>query len=119
MFRTLRTSALAALVLLAMTAGPTWADEVIADVPFAFTVNGQTLPAGTYRVDRDVTDPLLLIVHEVDGPHSAALALTRPIDGRDPAGSTPALQFTHHDGTYRLSAVWESASEGQALMNAR
>src|SRR5690606_1932819 len=62
MFRTLRMSALAALVLLAMTAGPAWADEVIADVPFAFTVNGQTLPAGTYRVDRDVTDPLLLIV---------------------------------------------------------
>ena len=119
MFRTFKFSALAALVLLAVTAGPARADEVVATVPFAFTVNGQEMPAGTYRVDRDVTDPLLLIIHEVGGPHAFAMAIARPADGRDPAGSTPALQFTHDGGTYRLHAVWESASDGQTLMSTR
>ncbi len=119
MFRMFRISALAALVLLSVTAGPARADEVTATVPFAFTVNGQPMPAGEYRLERDVTDPLLLVVHEVNGPHAFAFAFVRPAGGHDPAGSTPALQFTRHDGTYRLSAVWESASDGQMLVSTR
>ncbi len=110
---------LAALALLAFTAGPARADDVLATVPFAFSVNGQPMPAGTYHVDRDTTDPLLLVIHEVNGPHAVKLVMARPADGRDPAGSTPALQFAHHDGTYQLKAVWESAYEGQVITTVR
>lgn len=115
MFRFTRLSIGGALAMLVVTAGAARAAEVVANVPFEFRVNDQTLPAGKYVVERDPIDPALLVIREVGSPHSTALAMVRPAAGHDPAGSTPALQFRRDDGAYELRAVWETASEGHVL----
>ena len=41
-----------------------------------------------------------------------AIVMTIPADGHDPAGNKPALTFSRFENGYRLSTIWESASEG-------
>jgi hypothetical protein len=82
-------------------------------VPFPFVVNGQTLPAGKYMVQRDdMSSSVLLIRGEENTNRRATFVSTTPDGGHDPAGSRPALAFTRHENQYRLSSIWESANEG-------
>ena len=46
---------------------------------------------------------------------SVAVALTVHADGRDPAGSEPALVFTRSENAYQLSQIWDSRSDGREL----
>ena len=46
---------------------------------------------------------------------SAAVVLTVHADGRDPAGTQPALVFTRSENAYQLSQIWESPSNGREL----
>jgi hypothetical protein len=85
-----------------------------ATVPFAFEVNGHTLPAGTYLIQRDdMTSPSVLIIREANKTHAAAAVVTTiPDGGQDPAGSRPALTFKRHENEYQLASVWESPGDG-------
>jgi hypothetical protein len=95
-------------------AGPAQAQEVIVKVPFAFVVQGKTLPAGTYEVSRGTDDRAAMVIRGEDANRkSMAIVLTMPADGHDPAGDRPALTFSHFENGYRLSTIWESATEGQ------
>jgi hypothetical protein len=111
---TIRNTVLAASAILLLAGGTAQASTtpiVKAKVPFAFTVNGRTLPAGSYTVERDDTSRALLI-RGTGNTHAGATAITIRDGGRDPAGSKPALTFKQHEGQYRLSGIWESATEG-------
>ena len=46
---------------------------------------------------------------------SATVVLTIRAEGRDPAGTQPALVFTRSEHTYQLSQIWESPSDGREL----
>jgi hypothetical protein len=108
-----------AVVALGVCAGSAQAEthEVIVKVPFAFAVQGHSLPAGKYVVSRVSDDPSALIIRGEDvNKKSIAIFLTMPADGHDPAGDTPALTFSRFENGYRLSTVWESASEGQQML---
>ena len=89
-------------------------EEVIVKVPFAFVVQGRTLPAGNYVVSRATDDQSVMVIRGEDANRkSMAIVMTMPADGHDPAGDKPALTFSRFENGYRLSTIWESASEGR------
>ena len=110
-----------AVVALGLFAGSAQAqEEVIAKVPFAFVVQGHSLPAGKYVVSRVSEDPSALVMRGEDANRKAiAIFLTMPADGHDPAGDKPALTFSRYENGYRLSTVWESASEGRSTLSSK
>src|SRR5262245_10891648 len=85
---------------------------VKADVPFAFVVNGRTMPAGKYRIERDELSSTLLIRGDQKNNHAAAIVLSIRDGGHDPAGSKPVLTFNHVENTYQLTGVWDSQDDG-------
>jgi hypothetical protein len=106
-----------AVVALGLFAGSAQAqEEMIVKVPFAFVVQGQTLPAGKYVVSRGSEDRSAMVLRGEDAnSKSIAIVMTMPADGHDPAGDKPALTFSRFENQYRLSTIWESASEGQQM----
>ena len=112
----MRTAATMAAVLLCAAGTARASAETVmkAKVPFAFEVNGHTMPAGTYLIQRDdMTSPSVLIIKGADrGNHATTMVNTLPDDGRDPAGTQPALAFKRHEREYRLTSVWPSSGEG-------
>ena len=56
---------------------------IVADVPFAFTANNTTLPAGTYVI-KPATDSR--IIWRIDGPASSDFLLARNLSGTNDYG---------------------------------
>ena len=106
--------ALAAVLLTAGTAAA--ADVLEAKVPFPFMVNGKSFPAGAYTIERTGAGSAVFVIRGDHGNRTAAFVATRPAEEPSPSGDMPALQFRKHENEYKLSAVWESASEGFDLM---
>ena len=80
-------------------------------VPFPFVVTGQTFPAGQYMVE-EVGNGSSLLLRGEKGNHASTFVMTTPANRQEPAGTKPALTFTHDENQYRLSSVWEEGSEG-------
>jgi hypothetical protein len=110
--RTVWKSAALSAIFLGFFVGSAHAQEtVIANIPFAFEVNHTKAPAGRYEA---VIDGGVLSLRGED-VSERVLALTTPADGRDPKGDVPALVFRLGEDGYRLTAIWESETEGRAL----
>jgi hypothetical protein len=89
---------------------------VTVDVPFAFTVRDQVMPAGHYRVERAEEDPAVLIIKGEHGNHAMVITSSVVAGGEDPAGEQSALVFTRDEhGGYRLKDVWEDRYDGQEI----
>ena len=117
MWKIFPTSVLGAIACVVVTAANAAAADVVdVKVPFPFVANGQNFPAGQYTIERAGMGTSVLLIRGDRDNRAAAFVSTTPADGRDPAGDKPALTFTRHENQYRLSAVWESATEGQKLM---
>jgi hypothetical protein len=118
---TLRTALVGAAALLLTAVGTARASttEVAqAKVPFPFVVNGRTLPAGTYRVERDdLQSSIVLLIRDAKHQHVGTFISTVPDYGCDPAGWRPALSFTRQGNQYRLSGIWESQGEGWEVVS--
>ncbi len=103
----LRTLSLATLGLVALTAGPAFAmdpETLVVHVPFAFSVDNVTLPAGDYRVHPlSILDNNVVEIRSADG-HHAALVLTTdaPAERR---GAKPELVFDRYGKKRFLRAV--------------
>ena len=94
-------------------AEPTTRQEV--KVPFAFTVNGQEMPAGTYTVRQDEDQPTALLIQS---GKDAIYVLTAPLSN----GATPqdtSLVFAKDGDHYRLTQVWDAEGEGVSVVGAR
>ena len=103
----------AILLSVAGTAQAGMEPVVKANVPFAFVVNGRTMPAGKYRIERDELSPSLLLIRgDQRSNHAAAFVLSTRDGGRDPNGSAPVLTFKHVENTYQLTSVWDSEDDG-------
>jgi len=95
----------------AAQAAPTTRQEV--KVPFAFTINGQAMPAGTYSVRQDEAEPSALLIQ---GEHAAAYVLTAPV-GTGAAPQDMSLVFAKDGSSYRLSQVWDDDGDGMAVLD--
>jgi hypothetical protein len=102
--------ALTAVLLMAGTAAS--ADVLEAKVPFPFVVNGKTLPAGQYTIERAGMGESVLLIRGEHGNDATVFVGTRPAGRQSPSHDMPALQFKKYENQYKLSAVWESADEG-------
>jgi hypothetical protein len=109
------TSLLVTTALLGLCVGEARAQTfVVAKVPFEFTLRGQQFPAGTYEIrDAGNSDGMLSVQGTSNGKMTFTFA--QHIFGTDPAGTRPALVFNRYENGYRLSAIWESATEGLTL----
>ena len=113
----MKRSALLAAAFLVFAGGTARAaDTVDVKVPFPFVVQGQTLPAGQYRVESDSQDPSVVYIRGEHGTNASILVLTRPADGHDPSGDTPSLTFTRHEKEFRLTDIWQSDRQGRQLL---
>jgi len=102
---------LAAAFVLAYT-GSASASTMEVKVPFAFKVQGRTMPAGQYRLSDEGGIVQLRAEKDV---HANMFILTTPASGHDPSGDTPVLTFKHQENQYRLTGIWESATRGRAV----
>jgi hypothetical protein len=84
-------------------------------VPFPFVVTGQTFPAGKYMVE-ELSNGSSLLLRGEKGNHASTFVMTTPANRQEPAGTKPALTFTHGENQYRLSSVWESGSQGWSVI---
>jgi len=111
--RSIRTSTVLAAMFLGTLVSPAHAQETVtAKVPFPFVVRGEQFPAGRYEF---TAEQGLLTMRGQDNA-SGVFAMTLPADGRDPAAGRPSLVFVRSENAYLLSQVWESDSEGLALL---
>jgi hypothetical protein len=86
-----------------VTAGSALAQDhkVTANVPFNFTVDGRTLPAGNYTIGNDANSPrMLTIADRKDGV--AVMAITIPDSGY---AADNKLVFHRYGNQYFLSEV--------------
>jgi hypothetical protein len=89
------------------------AAEIRCNVPFSFTVNGNTLPAGTYRVSTETAQGTLF----VRGYAQAAFALTGRIESsKDTAAK---LVFNKYGDQYILKEARMGGGIGRELPTSR
>ena len=115
MWTVVKRTMLLAAGLLVVTSGAASAAVVNVKVPFAFVVQGRTLPAGQYELERELTDPSVILLRGDNGNKVGMFVLTIPAAGRDPAGDMPALTFSRWENEYRLTNIWESANQGEEI----
>jgi len=109
----LKTAMLGAAAFL-LASGTARAAALDVNVPFPFTVNHETFPAGRYQLEQDqIAGPSVWTIRGMNTPQ-AAIIVTHEAGGRGP--SKPALQFQHRENQYRLSNIWESPTEGQTIV---
>lgn len=108
-------SVVGALVLASAVAqaAPTVRQEV--KVPFAFSVNGEELPAGTYSISHDDERGSALLIQ---GQHESVYVLTTPTSSTS-APQDASLVFTKDGNRYRLAEVWDDAGDGVAVVESR
>jgi hypothetical protein len=107
-----KTSAVLTAAFTSLFAGTSRAQEVVdAKIPFAFVIGGETFPAGHYEF---TTRQTVLTMRGLDNDEGV-FAMTTSAGGRDPQGDQPVLVFTRYENSYRLSEIWDSETEGQAL----
>lgn len=83
---------------------------VKANVPFNFTVNDTTLPAGEYIIASELTDRATLVI--IRDRANTIKAMDLALDDPSGTGKTSALVFNHYGDQYFLSKIrFASASK--------
>ena len=112
--KSLMKGALAGAAMVFASAAAAHAGTLEVNVPFAFLVGSQQMPAGVYRIERDLWMPSsVVLIRGQHGNTAQLFAQTTPLNGANPAGGSPALVFVPDERGKRLTQVWESSSGGQ------
>src|SRR5712691_1696430 len=92
--------------------------KVVADIPFAFVVGDQSMPAGEYAARAASADGKGLMIRSADG-RRAAIRLTNAIQPRRDE-SDARLVFHRYGERYFLAEVWSGGdSTGRQLLKSR
>jgi hypothetical protein len=109
LFKSLMAAGLVAA--LALVSVPVGAAEVTARIPFSFTVNGKTLPAGGYQF---ATSQSALLVRGFTG---GAVVVTNRLESRK--DFQPKAVFHKYGDRYILSEVWLGGGAGRDIPEGR
>ena len=95
------------LVSAAKTSAQSVNQQLVADIPFSFTVANETLPAGTYKVTviNPSSDQKVIRISSVEGNRSAMVRMM-PIVGSEGSGSR--LVFRRYGDHHFLAQAWTS-----------
>ena len=80
-------------------------------VPFPFVVNGHTMPAGKYTVERDDVASSVLVLRGDGKHHPEVFIPTIQEETRPTARRQPTLTFERQGDHYRLAQVRDDESE--------
>ena len=120
MFSISKRSAVLAGAFLLLGGASARAGTIEVKVPFPFVVNGHTLPAGQYSLEREGLDVLYIRGEKVPTTGISAMpgmfVQTQPASGSDPAGEKPILMFAPHEKEHRLVGIWESRDQGFTIL---
>lgn len=79
------------------------------EVPFEFVVNGQTLPAGEYVIERtNAATPNIMTLKNKDSDIVRTI-ITQRVEKDEPSPAS-SLIFIRQDGTHYLFQVWNIAA---------
>ena len=79
------------------------------DVPFQFVLNGRTLPAGTYVIERtDPAKPNILTLKKLGGG-IVRVVITQRVEKDEPSTAS-SLIFIHRKGNHYLFQVWTAGA---------
>jgi hypothetical protein len=109
-----------ALLLSGLMSGISYAEPptLVTNIPFAFQVGNQTLPAGDYRVETEVTGAAKFqFLRHVDSNRVVILS-TLPVESKAEGGD-PMLIFHRYGQTYFLAQIWNGTAEGRELPESR
>ncbi|MCC7175445.1 MAG: hypothetical protein IT159_09640 [Bryobacterales bacterium] len=100
----------AALIVLLTIPSAFGADDLKANIPFAFQSAGKTLPAGAYEFKIDRGAETVTVV----GPKGAdSISLITTLAGDPRSGGTDArIVFDKVGNTYTLSEIWDPGADG-------
>ena len=90
-------------------------DRVDAKVPFAFLVNGEQLPAGTYGVREMSEGPDVLIIASTDGQKAVSM-MTIPSSSSNKEGD-PKLLFDTINNQHVLVGIDYGDGEGRRIVS--
>jgi hypothetical protein len=111
---------LAAAAVVVTVAAPMSAQtlHLTATIPFEFTVENSTMPAGEYSVQALSTPKLIQVRNE--GMRSSVLTVTESAYSGEvkPAGA-PRLVFKRYGSHYVLSQIWDGSKLGRELPTTR
>lgn len=88
------------------------------NIPFAFTVNGKSLPAGEYTF-RPTAELQAVQIEPERGAGAMAGIITRLARTEHSTASDAHVVFDVADGTYTLSEIWIPDEEGFLLQATR
>jgi hypothetical protein len=97
----------AMLLTASLSMAQTRVGDVVADIPFPFVVNGQTLPAGHYIVSR-VGDSSL----RIQGSAHQGMFVSTNSSQRSASDNSCKLVFHRYGDSYFLSQVWGAGNAG-------
>jgi hypothetical protein len=83
--------------------------RIVVDVPFEFTVNGKTLPAGKYSVSRVHEDSGYVLYIKKDGSNEGTSFTTNAAVNMS-APNKVALIFHHYGSDHYLAEVWTGSN---------
>ncbi len=88
---------------------------ITANVPFAFTVAGRSLPAGQYSFTVDIAEENVKVTGAAKGPNVLAPVLTQMASGIHTTATDAHVVFDKIGETYILSEVWYPGIDGVML----
>ena len=96
------------------------AETIDVKIPFAFTVGTKTLPAGEYRIERDILRaPSVVLIRGEHGNTAQVMVETMPLNSDLRAGEHPSLVFVPDENSNRLTVIRESNGIGFELAGRR
>ncbi|MGH9308013.1 MAG: hypothetical protein ACRD1U_01475 [Vicinamibacterales bacterium] len=90
-----------AVVMAAAASVQAQTSDTVTDVPFAFAIGGESMPAGTYRVSRLSHQ---LNVFQVSSLRQTAIVISQP-EGPDDRDDSPRLLFYRYGDQYFLREI--------------
>jgi hypothetical protein len=94
---------------------PVFAQELRANVPFDFVVNGKTIPAGQLRITRGLANYAVLM--NVKAHKSAVCAATDM--GKSGDLGRPKLVFYRYGSEYLLAEIWSGEKAERVLATSK
>ena len=101
--KTIRILAVALLSIAGAATARADDDQIVANVPFSFTIGRTQMPAGKYIV-KPASDDLRVVLIESSDGHEAAFSLTVPL-GSAVRVTVPELVFEKRDNQYFLTRL--------------
>jgi len=103
------------VVLAAAAAATADPGDVVAKVPFAFTIGKTQLPQDTYRIARFAGKPDLLLIRSM----RHGLIINGQRDGSSNRDGTPRLVFHRYGDQYFLREIWMPSNVEVSLPQSR